>query len=586
MRHFLLWTVSVGAIFSFTGCSSGSGDECSVDSECQAPKVCINSECVWWDGQPRIAENVRYLEQEEGFYSVVVDFDRLDFEFEKPAFSYKVRVGDIIVGKTVGMACAENIREGYIEGYPCEGYLRNVESVEEDGNRLALMTTDASIWDAVRGKWSVSIDLTSGDVSYSGTYGSLFQALEEYPGRVDLGGITVVDNESLSLELVDGSYLELKPSFEMSADSSSFGRGKELRIVAVGEFNMDLMAEATMKAELITEGDTELFKFSKSIWFAIGWFPVNLTVTFRFIAGYEANASVVGSITTGILLNSRLEMGALYSWEDGWQTIWNPSWDPAMHEPVSDMNGSISVMVFIRPDIEAKFYGQVGPGFYLQPYLKGIFRFLPEWCRELYAGLSAVLELRLGIFKKLGLENQSWDLWSKEWELDNTCECSPHQTKVCKENTEQVWWKDSCEVLEELFEDCALTGQTCVDGACGVCEPDCDGKECGPDGCGDTCTSGCGAGESCDESTGRCDGHVGTCHAEYNQPAQSCNTSLDCCPADLPDGVICNQDYPYIYSCDTGACNFLGCSSDAECTKYFESIDGVDPDYWQDKRCQ
>ena len=38
------------------------------------------------------------------------------------------------------------------------------------------------------------------------------------------------------------------------------------------------------------------------------------------------------------------------------------------------------------------------------------------------------------------------------------------------------------------------------------CSPDCGAdRECGPDGCGDTCPPGCDAGETCNESTGTCE---------------------------------------------------------------------------------
>ena len=45
----------------------------------------------------------------------------------------------------------------------------------------------------------------------------------------------------------------------------------------------------------------------------------------------------------------------------------------------------------------------------------------------------------------------------------------------------------------------------CAEGVCMECTPDCVGKECGPDGCGGTCGPGCGMGETCDETSGRCE---------------------------------------------------------------------------------
>ncbi|MBM4356238.1 MAG: formylglycine-generating enzyme family protein, partial [Deltaproteobacteria bacterium] len=54
---------------------------------------------------------------------------------------------------------------------------------------------------------------------------------------------------------------------------------------------------------------------------------------------------------------------------------------------------------------------------------------------------------------------------------------------------------------EEVFECCPSNQHTCVGSQC--CLPVCEGKECGPDGCGGTCGS-CGADSTCDENSGKC----------------------------------------------------------------------------------
>lgn len=39
--------------------------------------------------------------------------------------------------------------------------------------------------------------------------------------------------------------------------------------------------------------------------------------------------------------------------------------------------------------------------------------------------------------------------------------------------------------------------QSCVDGICRACEPSCEGRECGDDGCGGVCVPGCSTGQTC-----------------------------------------------------------------------------------------
>jgi N-acetylneuraminic acid mutarotase len=112
-------------------------------------------------------------------------------------------------------------------------------------------------------------------------------------------------------------------------------------------------------------------------------------------------------------------------------------------------------------------------------------------------------------------------------------------------------------------EDCATCAADCgcpdgeacngVSHACEVqCAPNCDGRDCGDDGCGGTCGNGCGADQLCNDG--------GLC---VERPAQcgdnSCDAGEDCatCPAD------CGQ------CCGNGACsageNCATCPADCEC---------------------
>jgi hypothetical protein len=120
-----------------------------------------------------------------------------------------------------------------------------------------------------------------------------------------------------------------------------------------------------------------------------------------------------------------------------------------------------------------------------------------------------------------------------------------------------------------------------------TCQPDCAGLECGPDGCGDTCPPGCGAGETCNESTGTCEcapdctgkqcgddgcgGDCGTCGAgeTCNQATGTCDCAPDCADKQCGDDG-CGGDCG---TCDAGqVCSPAGacvedtsCSHDREC---------------------
>jgi len=82
------------------------------------------------------------------------------------------------------------------------------------------------------------------------------------------------------------------------------------------------------------------------------------------------------------------------------------------------------------------------------------------------------------------------------------------------------------------------------------CEPDCDGRSCGDDGCGWSCEPGCGSGERCEEPSGECvvcepqcdgracgdDGCGGTC-APGCDGTDTCSEAAGSCVAPAGDFV-------------------------------------------------
>jgi len=100
---------------------------------------------------------------------------------------------------------------------------------------------------------------------------------------------------------------------------------------------------------------------------------------------------------------------------------------------------------------------------------------------------------------------------------------------------------------------CCDAGQVCHADAC--CTPACDGKDCGPDGCGGICGE-CGDDETC-------------------SPEGLCE----------PDGVICGENSVPEGTCTTDDgtdCTCVGCVDDGECTV---ADDCVCPDCVADGWC-
>ena len=113
------------------------------------------------------------------------------------------------------------------------------------------------------------------------------------------------------------------------------------------------------------------------------------------------------------------------------------------------------------------------------------------------------------------------------------------------------------------LEVCCGVGEVCsADGEC--CAPDCDGKVCGDDGCGESC-GGCGELQEC--VAGACQCLYGICAGACCQEGQVCFEEL-CCAPDC-EGKSCGAD-----GCG-GSCgdcaDLQECSDSGQCECVFEA---------------
>lgn len=65
----------------------------------------------------------------------------------------------------------------------------------------------------------------------------------------------------------------------------------------------------------------------------------------------------------------------------------------------------------------------------------------------------------------------------------------------------RVCWPELCDGLDQTSIPCGSVSDAC--GLCPACEPSCDGRSCGDDGCGGSCGT-CGSGTTCSDALGMC----------------------------------------------------------------------------------
>ena len=125
--------------------------------------------------------------------------------------------------------------------------------------------------------------------------------------------------------------------------------------------------------------------------------------------------------------------------------------------------------------------------------------------------------------------------------------CTPNNRTICKDGV--VYWVDSCGNQGDKAGDCDC-GCNADFTACKTpcdCEPNCQGKECGPDGCDGTCLPGCSGGDTCNEQTGQCE-------CAPNCTGKECGS--DGCGSECPPGCGSGE------SCSAeGICISTGCGS-------------------------
>jgi hypothetical protein len=111
----------------------------------------------------------------------------------------------------------------------------------------------------------------------------------------------------------------------------------------------------------------------------------------------------------------------------------------------------------------------------------------------------------------------------------------------------------------------------------------CLGVDCGPNGAcvpdaGQAtclCDEGYEAdGLTCVETLCHCRERTATPY-RYCSFTQSCSSAADCCPANLPAGLTCNADYPYVYECRSGRCENVLCTQSNQCGGYVAYLNSV-----------
>lgn len=285
--------------------------------------------------------------------------------------------GDIIVG-TLG-----------------EGYVRRVESVEAVNGEKVIVTSAASLVDAVQsGTTTTSIPLQLP------TDSSQLSAKTQ-----ELAGNQKVRVPSSSLDI--GTTLNLQPTIDLAfsptLDLDIDIQHSELQRFLCqlnGRVDVDVDIEVVMTGASTWSKEWLLhtFHLNTSV-IAVGPVPVVVVTDLDVVFTAQVAAEAAGSLKVGCSATADLNVGVAF--DDGWRPIGEPAFSLLPHDVVYDPAAAVTAEFGVKLQPHVKLYGVVGPTIEVMPYLSfEVVRSFapPEVVAELGAAVSGEVSVDAKLF--------------------------------------------------------------------------------------------------------------------------------------------------------------------------------------------
>lgn len=319
--------------------------------------------------------------------------------------------GDIILGQTGG------------------GYLRKVNAVTIQGNRIILETGPATLTEAFE-KLEVqrSFSLTCGDSSSGDSSNNISKSGGNYysdgitgsDGGFDLhdvelfDAVVTQDGRTIELEIsISDGRIEFNPDLDIGLQIRGF-QLREFHAIAEAELICDLNLQCTASASLdLFEGNITLFPPIHFGAIPIG--PLVFVPTLRFIAGYSVAIGAAGSFSTGFSFESEISIGSEYDGSD-WNSIYEHDAQLARGPVRWDAEFGASITGYVKPRLSFELYTVAGPYMELEPYLRfgGVVR-LRDWEWGLYGGIDANVGVSMDL---MGVNLADYHLTLQNWEAE------------------------------------------------------------------------------------------------------------------------------------------------------------------------
>lgn len=328
------------------------------------------------------------------------------------------------IGNPVPLIEAGTIIIGAQDG----GFLRRVLSRSVSGNVITLQTGPATLTEAVeRG----NIDLSFVVAQPTGPSGQpigpdgntprsngetqarigqfqprfLADGVEYAQGELSLAGKDLCKDllfgncpEFIDLTIEEGS-IGFTPGIDAELIIEDY-EIQEFRLVATGTLALDMLVKAVASQDFTAEGEIKLAELSANFAATVGTLPVTGVVTFRFMAGFTAEANLKTSFQTGATGTTVVSAGARYA-SSAWEGVWDASLSTAEKPTEWTAQADGNVRVYVRPELDLRFYHIVGPSIEVEPWVKAEGHIGTEQCElGVTAGINSKLSLVLEFLSK------------------------------------------------------------------------------------------------------------------------------------------------------------------------------------------
>lgn len=347
------------------------------------------------------------LSVDDGFAEdVSVQDDRLELPFRGHEDVLAFEKGKILVG---GPTSKED------DSANPRGFLRRVEEVHRDGDRVIIETSPAVLTDVFKGDVELSNttvldprDPRGGRVTPQAEWSGSLSTRIDIPPRPIFTKQLQSGPVTWDIDVgVNAGYIDFVPS--VSTDIKLSGASlQHVKLVANGKVDADVSVGLKIAAQNPTDTESGLQTFEKVLYTAprvrwsqlIGFVPVWESLEARLLirCGVRVRASVKANV--GFHATAELTAGGLWKKGEGLQGIlegpsveFTPRWD-------ASVGGDVYAKCALLPQITLYVYDAAGPSLTAGPYVDGGLRRPPSgptsWNAS--AGFSADIGGRVSLF--------------------------------------------------------------------------------------------------------------------------------------------------------------------------------------------